>query len=89
MSNKFSLTYGPFKYVQLVYTDLTVSPDGDVVAFFKNGIWRFVDDDQTRELLGEGVDCFNSDKPGTLDDTYTDVVIYSTIPKDEKDEPTC
>lgn len=78
--DRFSLTYGPFEYVKLTYDALYVGrPVPSIptwaVAYFRDGFWHFNNDVFTRQLLGEGKQNFGG-TPGSLDDQYTDVVIF-------------
>lgn len=71
--DRFSLTYGPFEFVQLTYDSLRVGPDGDEVGYFKDGFWYF--HPNIESLSGKNI--FGG-TPGTKDDRYSDVVIFGS-----------
>jgi hypothetical protein len=58
-----SEAYGPFEYVQLVYTDLTTT-DGKILATFYEGFWYLQDGAFTWHVKD-------------LDIGWSDVVIFS------------
>lgn len=79
--DRFSLTYGPFEFVQLTYGELRIGPNGDPVGFRSHvdGFWHLRAAKDTWELLGEGKDTFNTGvapPDSRAIGRFSDVVIY-------------
>lgn len=46
-------TYGPYDFVQVTYTELRTSPDGEALATYDNGDWNLVDAERDETVFSD------------------------------------
>lgn len=49
--NRFSELMGPYDFIQATYGDIRCSPDGDVIAYHKDGWWFTINGERWSDFI--------------------------------------